>query len=278
MRLVQRSVLPGFGVTMGFTVAYLSLIVLIPLSGLFIVTSGVSFDEFCAILSNKLVKRAFIVTFRDSFIAALINAFFGLIVAWTLVRYRFWGRRLLDALVDVPFALPTAVSGLALARIYSSDATVGWVGPYLPFEVCGAEIGVIIALTFIGTPFVIRTLQPALKEVERELEEAAASLGATRWQTFWRVIFPLILPAQIAGFTMAFARALGEYGSVLFIGRMIPGKTELISNVIMGKLYAENGLVTASAVALAALLVSFALLLAINGAQAWARRRGGLTD
>ncbi|MBR4832814.1 MAG: sulfate ABC transporter permease subunit CysT [Thermoguttaceae bacterium] len=277
MRLVQRSALPGFNITMGFTVAYLSLIVLIPLSGLFIVTSDVSFAEFYKTLTSELVKRAFVVTFRDSFIAAVINAFFGLIVAWTLARYQFWGRRILDAMVDVPFALPTAVSGLALAQIYS-DAKVGWIGPYLPFKVFGTEIGVTIALIFIGTPFVIRTLQPALKEVERELEEVSASLGATRWQTFWRVIFPAILPALIAGFTMAFARALGEYGSVLFIGRMIEGKTELVSGVIMRKLNEENGVVAASTVALAMLLVSFALLLLINGAQAWAQRRSGKQD
>lgn len=272
MRFVQRSVLPGFNITMGFTVAYLSLIVLIPLSGLFIVTSGVSFDEFRKVLSNDLVEKAFVLTFKTSLVAALINAFFGLVVAWTLVRYRFVGRRLLDAMVDFPFALPTAVSGIALAQIYSSS---GWIGRYLPFSVRGTEIGVSIALVFIGLPFVIRTLQPALKEVERELEEVAASLGASRWQTFVRVIFPLIFPALVTGFAMAFARALGEYGSVIFIGGMIPGKTEIVSNVILQKINEENGFVPASIVAVAMLIISFVLLLLINLVQVWANRRCG---
>lgn len=275
MRIVQRSVLPGFNITMGFTVAYLSLIVLIPLSGLFIVTANVSFAEFKKILTNDLVEQAFFLTFKTSFIAAIINAFFGLIVAWTLVRYRFPGRRLLDATVDFPFALPTAVSGIALAQLYSDS---GWIGRYLPFSVRGTEIGVTLALIFIGLPFVIRTLQPAIEEVERELEEVAASLGARRWQTFTRVIFPLILPALVTGFAMAFARALGEYGSVIFIGGMIPGKTEIVSNVILQKLYEENGHVPASVVAIAMLIVSFVLLFLINLLQVWANRRCGKND
>ena len=207
IKFVEHSILPGFNITMGFTVAYLSLIVLIPLAGLFVVSAGVSFDRAIEILSNTLVKRAFTLTFSTAFIAACVNGFFGLVIAWTLVRYRFPGRRILDAMIDLPFALPTAVSGIVLARLYSEN---GWVGQFLPFGVRNTEIGVTIALIFIGMPFVIRTLQPALKELDQEVEEAAASLGASRWQSFRRVIFPSVLPAHISGFAMAFARALGE--------------------------------------------------------------------
>ncbi len=274
MRIVQRSVLPGFNITMGFTITYLCLIVLIPLSGLFIVTSGVSWEDVKQTTSNLLVRRAFYLTFRTSFFAALINAFFGLLVAWTLTRYRFVGRRFLDALVDLPFALPTSVSGIALARIYSDS---GWLGRFLPFQIRNTEIGVMLALVFIGLPFVIRTLQPAIEELEREVEEAAASLGASRWQTFRRVIFPTILPAHISGFAMAFARALGEYGTVIFIGGVIPGKTQTISCVILEKAE-ENNLVAASIVALVTLVLSFVLLLLINLVQVWANRRCIKTD
>jgi len=274
MRIVQRSVLPGFNITMGFTITYLCLIVLIPLSGLFIVTSGVSWSEIKQVTSNLLVQRAFYLTFRTSFFAAVINAFFGLLVAWTLVRYRFVGRRFLDALVDLPFALPTAVSGIALARIYSDS---GWLGRFLPFPIRNTEFGVTLALVFIGLPFVIRTLQPAIEELEREVEEAASSLGASRWQTFRRVIFPTILPAHISGFAMAFARALGEYGTVIFIGGVIPGKTQTISCVILEKAE-ENNLVAASIVALVTLVLSFVILLLINLVQVWANRRCIKTD
>ena len=269
-RLVQRSVLPGFGLTMGVTVLYLSLIVLIPLSGLFIVTSDMTLDDFLKIMSNELVKRSFALTFRASLVAATVNAFFGFIVAWVLVRYRFFGRRLIDAMVDLPFAMPTAVSGIALAQIYSEN---GWLGQYLPFAVRGTEVGVTIALVFIGLPFVIRTLQPSFEEIEKELEEVSASLGANRWQTFTKVIFPTVLPAFITGFAMALARAIGEYGSVLFIGGMIPGKTEIMSSVILSKLYEENGHIAASAVAIVMLAASFGLLLLINLVQMWANRR-----
>lgn len=270
MRLVQRSVLPGFGITMGITVTYLSLIVLIPLSMLFIVTSQVSWEQFMNYLGNDLVKKSFYLTFRTSFFAALVNAFFGFIVAWVLVRYRFFGRRLLDAMVDLPFALPTAVSGIALAQLYSDK---GWIGRFFSFPIRGTEIGVTLALIFIGLPFVIRTLQPSLEDLEKELEEVSACLGASRWLTFWKVIFPNLLPALITGFAMAFARALGEYGSVLFIGGMIPGKTEIVSSVIMQKLYEENGHIPASVVAVTMLLASFVLLLLINLVQRWANRR-----
>ncbi len=270
MKLVKRSVLPGFGLTMGITVTYLSLVVLIPLSGLFLVTSHLSWSKFHQILTNELVLKSFILTFRASFFAACVNAFFGFIVAWTLVRYRFFGRRFLDAMVDLPFALPTAVSGIALAQLYSEK---GWLGQFFSFPIRGTEIGVTLALIFIGLPFVIRTLQPSLEDVERELEEVSACLGANRWQTFWKVIFPVILPALITGFAMAFARALGEYGSVLFIGGMIPGKTEIVSNVIIQKLYEENGHIPASVIALAMLLASFLLMFIINLVQRWANRR-----
>lgn len=269
-RPVQRSVLPGFGLTMGFTITYLCLIVLIPLSGLFIVTSHLTFDDFSRIMGNELVAKSFKLTFKASLIAAAVNAVFGFIVAWVLVRYRFPGRRLLDAMVDLPFALPTAVSGIALAQIYSEK---GWLGQYFSFPIRGTEYGVMLALIFIGLPFVIRTLQPSLEEVEKELEEVAASLGASRWQTFTKVIFPTVLPALITGFALALARAIGEYGSVLFIGGMIPGKTEIMSSVILSKLYEENGHIAASAVALVMLLASFALLLLINLVQIWANRR-----
>lgn len=255
---------------MGITVLYLSLIVLIPLSGLFIVTSHLTFDDFCKIMSNDLVKKSFFLTFRASFAAALINAVFGFIVAWVLVRYRFWGRRFLDAMVDLPFAMPTAVSGIALAQIYSEN---GWLGHYFPFPIRGTEVGVTIALIFIGLPFVIRTLQPSFEEIEKELEEVSASLGANRWQTFTKVIFPAVLPALITGFAMAFARAIGEYGSVLFIGGMIPGKTEIMSSVILSKLYEENGHIAASAVAIVMLAASFGILLVINLVQMWANHR-----
>ncbi len=266
---------------MGFTITYLCLIVLIPLSGLFIVTSGVSFQEVKDVMTNLIVKKAFFLTFRSSFIAAVVNAFFGLLVAWTLVRYRFVGRRFIDAIVDLPFALPTAVSGIALARVYSDSGWIGRlftesgpIGRLLPFDVSirNTEIGVTLALIFIGLPFVIRTLQPAIEELETEVEEAAASLGASRWQTFRRVIFPTILPAHISGFAMAFARALGEYGTVIFIGGVIPGKTQTISCVIFEKAE-ENNIVAASIVALVTLAVSFLTLLLINLVQVWANRR-----
>ena len=268
--LLQRSVLPGFGLTMGFTVLYLSLIVLIPLSGLFVVTAHLSPSDFLQIMSNDLVKKSFALTFRASFVAALVNAFFGFIVAWVLVRYWFPGKRIIDAMVDLPFAMPTAVSGIALAQIYSEH---GWLGSHFSFPIRGTEIGVTIALIFIGMPFVIRTLQPSLQEIDKDLEEVSASLGANRWQTFTKVIFPAVLPAFITGFAMAFARAIGEYGSVLFIGGMIPGKTEIMSSVILSKLYEENGHIAASAVAIVMLAASFGILLAINLVQLWANRR-----
>ncbi|MBQ9875414.1 MAG: ABC transporter permease subunit [Thermoguttaceae bacterium] len=305
MRLVQRSVIPGFNITMGFTITYLCLIVLIPLSGLFVVASSESFEHIKEVMSTVIVKRAFYLTFRASFIAAVVNAFFGLIIAWCIVRYRFPGRRFLDALVDLPFALPTAVSGIALARLYSDS---GWIGRHLTenggatravralgdwasglgvpvlsdwgqklaevqsLTVFHTEFGITLALIFIGLPFVIRSLQPAIEELDQETEEAAASLGASRWQTFRRVLFPAILPAHISGFAMAFARALGEYGTVIFIGGCVAGKTQTISNVIYDAAEANN-IAAAAIVATAALLASFAILLLINLVQVWTNRR-----
>lgn len=267
--LVQRSVIPGFGLTMGVTVVYLALVVLIPLAGLVVCVSGIEWESFWKTVGSPRALASFRLTFGASLLAAAINVVFGFIVAWVLVRYRFYGRRFLDAMVDLPFALPTAVSGIALAELYSSR---GWIGAWLPFRVEGTPWGVLVALTFIGLPFAVRTIQPALEEVERELEEVSASLGATRWQTFWLVIFPSVRPAVFTGFAMAFARALGEYGSVIFIAGLLPFKTEIISQLIAIRLEEENGVLTASALALVMLLSSFAILLVINLLQLWGQR------
>ena len=268
LRLVERSVLPGFKLTMGLTVTYLSLVVLIPLSGLFLATRHLTFGDFCHIMQNDLVAKSFKLTFGASLCAALVNAVMGFIVAWVLVRYRFVGRRLLDMMVDLPFALPTAVSGIALAQIYSEK---GWIGQFLPIPIRGTPIGVTLALIFIGLPFVIRTLQPAIADIDRELEEVSASLGATRWQTFWKVIFPTVAPSLLAGFTMAFARAIGEYGSVVFIAGNMQGKTEILPLIIFYKL-GEHDYVGATTVAVSMLVASFALLFFINMIQLWGSR------
>lgn len=279
MALLRRrhSVLPGFGLTMGYTLLYLSLIVLIPLTALFVKTAGLSVGEFWATVSNPRVVASYKLTFGTSLIAATINAVFGLIVAWTLVRYRFPGKRLVDAMVDLPFALPTAVSGIALTAIYAGN---GWIGQYLEplgIKVAFTSLGIIVAMTFIGLPFVVRTLEPALQDLEREHEEAAAILGASRWQTFLFVILPAILPALLTGFALAFARALGEYGSVVFISGNMPMRTEITSLLIISKLEQYD---TAGATALATvmLLASFSILFAINALQWWLGRRyqGGL--
>ena len=274
MRLTfkQNSVLPGFGLTLGYSVLYLSLIVLIPLSALFIESATLGWGKFWQIVTQPRVVASYRLTFTASLVAALINAFFGLIVAWTLVRYRFPGKRMIDALVDLPFALPTAVSGIALTAIYSSN---GWIGRWLvPLGIKAAfsPLGVTIALTFIGLPFVVRTLQPALEDLEAEQEEAAVSLGANRWQTFWRVLLPSIWPPLLTGFTLAFARALGEYGSVIFISGNMPMKTEITSLMIVAKLE-QYDVAGATAIAVVMLVTSFVLLLVINLIQAWGHRR-----
>jgi len=271
-RFKQHSVLPGFGLTLGSSVLYLSLIVLIPLSGLFLRTATMTWGRFWETVTNPRVIASYKLSFGASFVSAVINVLFGLIVAWVLTRYKFPGRQIIDAVVDLPFALPTAVSGIALTTLY---ATNGWIGGLLAplgVNVAYTRLGVIVALTFIGLPFVVRTLQPALEDLEPEIEEAAASLGARRLQTFRRVIFPAILPALLTGFTLAFARAIGEYGSVVFISGNMPMKTEIVPLLIVTKLeqyqYAE-----ATAIAAVTLLISFLLLTAVNLLQWWSRRR-----
>lgn len=271
----QHSVLPGFNLALGFTVLYLSLIVLIPLSAAFIKTFTMSWDAFVAAVTAPRVLASYWLTFRTSLLAAAINAVFGLLVAWVLVRYRFPGKRIIDALVDLPFALPTAVAGIALTAVY---ATNGWLGKPLAemgIKVAFTPLGILVALTFIGLPFVVRTVQPVLEDLEKELEEAAQSLGASHWQTFQRVIFPTVLPAVVTGFTLAFARALGEYGSVIFIAGNMPMVSEITPLIIITKLE-QYDYAGATAVAVVMLVASFLLLLAINSLQWWSRKRRGL--
>ncbi|MGD9858022.1 MAG: sulfate ABC transporter permease subunit CysT [Planctomycetaceae bacterium] len=270
--LKRHSVLPGFGLTFGYTLLYLSLIVLIPLSALVFKTVGLSWNEFWGAVTNPRVVASYRLTFGAALVAATINAVFGFIVAWTLVRYRFPGKRLMDAMVDLPFAIPTAVSGIALTAIYSQH---GWIGQYLePLGIKAAftPLGITLALTFIGLPFVVRTLEPALHDLDKETEEAAAILGASRLQAFVRVIVPTVLPALLTGFALSFARAIGEYGSVVFISGNMPMRTEITSLLIIAKLeqYDTAG---ATAIALVMLLASFLLLSAINALQWYAGRR-----
>jgi sulfate transport system permease protein len=272
----RRSVLPGFGLTLGYTLTYLSLIVLIPLGALFAKTASMSWGEFWGTVSDPRVLASYKLTFGGALIAAVVNAVFGFIVAWSLVRYRFPGKRIIDAVVDLPFALPTAVSGIALTAIYSQNGWIGrWLEP-LGIKAAFSPLGVMIALTFIGLPFVVRTLQPALEDLDVETEEAAASLGAGRRKTFRLVILPAVMPALLTGFALAFARALGEYGSVVFISGNMPMRTEITSLLIITKLeqYDYTG---ATAIAVVMLLASFVILLLINVLQWWAgaRRRMG---
>jgi sulfate transport system permease protein len=266
-----RRVLPGFGLSLGFTLAYLGLIVLIPLSAAFLKTAGMSWDEFVTAVASPRVVASYRLSFLASLAAGVVNMFFGLIVSWVLVRYTFTGRRIVDALVDLPFALPTAVAGIALTAIYAKN---GWVGRWLEphgIKVAFTELGVFVALTFIGLPFVVRTLQPVLLELEPEIEEAAASLGANRWDTITRVILPELFPALLTGFALAFARALGEYGSVVFISGNMPMRTEITPLLIVTKLeqYDYRG---ATAIAVVMLVASFSMLLLINLLQKWSRR------
>jgi len=272
IRLKQRSILPGFGLSLGFTVFYLSLIVLIPLAAAFVKASSLTGHQFWHVVASPRALASYRLTFGASFIAASINLLFGILVAWVLVRYRFPGKSLFDSLVDLPFALPTAVAGIALTTIYAPN---GWLGrPLLAMGIRAAytRLGVTIALTFIGLPFVVRTVQPVLEDLDKELEEAAASLGAARWQTFTRVLLPTIFPAAITGFAMAFARAVGEYGSVIFIAGNMPMRTEITPLLIITRLQ-EYDYAGATAIAVAMLLVSFALLLPINLLQRWAGSR-----
>jgi sulfate transport system permease protein len=277
MRVAKRApkrVLPGFRLTLGFTLFYLALIVLIPLSALVFKTFTLSWEQFVSAVSSPRVIASYQLTFGASFLAALVNAVFGLLVAWVLVRYSFPGKKIIDALVDLPFALPTAVAGISLTALLASN---GWVGSVL--EPYGIQLafnrnGVVIALIFIGLPFVVRTVQPVLEDAEKELEEAATCLGATRWQTFRYVIFPTIGPALLTGFAMAFARGVGEYGSVIFIAGNMPMLSEITPLIIIGKLE-QYDYAGATAVATVMLLASFFMLLVINGLQSWQRKRSG---
>jgi len=272
IRLKQRSVLPGFGLSLGFTLLYLSLIVLIPLSATFLKASSLTWPRFWHVVTAPRAIASYELSFGASGIAAAINLVFGLIVAWVLVRYSFPGKGVFDSLVDLPFALPTAVAGIALTAIYSSN---GWIGHYLqPFGIKAAysRLGIVIALTFTGLPFVVRTVQPVLEDLDKEMEEAAASLGADRWQTITRVLVPAIMPAALTGFTMAFARAVGEYGSVVFISGNMPMRTEITPLLIITKLE-QYDYAGATAIAVVMLVVSFLMLLAINLLQAWSGGR-----
>ena len=274
MILRRHTVLPGFGPALGFTLFYLGLVVLIPLSAAFLRAAGMGVDAFVEAATAPRVLASYRLTFGTALAAATVNAVFGLLVAWVLVRYRFPGRRLADALVDLPFALPTAVAGIALTALYAPN---GWIGSLLAplgVKVAFTPLGVFVALTFIGLPFVVRSVQPVLEDLQPEFEEAAATLGATRVQTFLRVILPTLLPGVLTGFTLALARAIGEYGSVIFIAGNIPMVSEITPLLIITKLeqYDYEG---ATALAVVMLLISFTLLLAVNLLQGWGRRRAG---
>jgi sulfate transport system permease protein len=269
--LRRHSVLPGFDLALGFALLYISLLVLIPLSAAFLKTFTMTWSEFLAATTTPRVVASYKLSFGASFLAAALNAVFGLVVAWVLVRYTFPFKRVVDALVDLPFALPTAVAGIALTAIYAQN---GWIGQFIPFKVTFTPIGVWVALVFIGLPFVVRTVQPVLEDVNKELEEAAATLGATRWTTFRRVLLPIVLPALLTGFALAFARALGEYGSVIFIAGNLPLVSEITPLLIITKLE-QYDYAGATAIAVVMLVAAFVLLLLINLLQAWARRRQG---
>ncbi|MDP1371557.1 sulfate ABC transporter permease subunit CysT [Acinetobacter lwoffii] len=273
----QRSrVLPGFGLSLGFTLAYLSLIVLIPLSAVFIKSLGIGWDGLWEILSSERILKSLQLSFTAAIVAALVNVVFGLLLAWCLVRYSFPGKRIVDALVDLPFALPTAVAGIALTSLY---APTGWIGQYLEpigIQVAYTSIGITLALIFIGLPFVVRTVQPVLSDLETELEEAASALGANRFQIVTKVIFPILLPALITGFALAFARGVGEYGSVIFIAGNQPFETEIAPLMIISRLE-EYDYAGATTIAVVMLLISFVMLFLINLLQAWASRRTGRT-
>lgn len=273
----QRSrVLPGFGLSLGFTLAYLSLIVLIPLSAVFIKSLGIGWDGLWEILSSERILKSLQLSFSAAIIAALVNVVFGLLLAWCLVRYSFPGKRIIDALVDLPFALPTAVAGIALTSLY---APTGWIGQYLEplgIQVAYTPIGITLALIFIGLPFVVRTVQPVLSDLETELEEAASALGANRLQIVTKIIFPILLPALITGFALAFARGVGEYGSVIFIAGNQPFETEIAPLMIISRLE-EYDYAGATTIAVVMLVLSFLILFLINLVQAWASRRTGRT-
>jgi sulfate transport system permease protein len=272
--LKRHTVLPGFDLALGLTVFYLCLIVLIPLSATFLRTTELTWPAFIDVVTSPRVVASYKLTFGSSILAALVNAVFGLLVAWVLVRYDFFGRRIVDALVDLPFALPTAVAGITLTGLYAGN---GWIGKHLEplgIKVAFAPAGVFVAMTFIGLPFVVRTVQPVLEDLSRELEEASATLGASRFQTFTKVILPIVSPALLTGFALAFARALGEYGSIIFIAGNMPMVSEITPLLIITKLE-QYDYAGATAIAVVMLVMSFILLLAINGLQAWTRKRQG---
>lgn len=270
----QKRVLPGFGLSLGFTLAYLSLIVLIPLSAVFLKSIDIGWSGLWEILTSERILKSLQLSFGASLLAAFINVLFGTLLAWCLVRYDFFGKRIVDALIDLPFALPTAVAGIALTALY---AETGWIGQYLAMlgiKVAYTPIGITLALIFIGIPFVVRTVQPVLSDLEIELEEAAATLGANRWQTISRVIIPLLFPAMLTGFALAFARGVGEYGSVIFIAGNLPYETEIAPLMIISRLE-EYDFAGATTIAVVMLILSFALLFCINALQSWIYRRSG---
>lgn len=270
----KPSVIPGFGLALGFTLAYLTLIILIPLSGLAWRSASLGWADFWRIASDPRLVQSLKLSFGTSLVAALVNVVFGTLVAWVLVRYRFPGRRIVDAMVDLPFALPTAVAGIALTTLYAPN---GWIGSLLTplgIKIAYTPIGIIIALVFIGLPFVVRTVQPVMEEIDREVEEAAATLGASRFQTITRVLLPALAPAIVTGFSLAFARAVGEYGSVIFIAGNLPFRTEITPLLIVIKLE-EYNYAAATAIAAIMLIISFVMLLIINLLQSWSRKRYG---
>ena len=274
-RFKRRSIIPGFGLTFGFTIFYLSLVVLIPLAATFVETSKIGWHDFWRVVTTPRALASYELSFGASLIGAFVNFILGTLVAWVLVRYRFAGKRLLDSLVDLPFALPTAVAGIALTTLY---ATTGWFGKPLAelgVHVAFTRLGIVVALTFIGLPFVVRTVQPVLEDLDKELEEVAASLGASRLQTFARVIYPSIFPAALTGFALAFARGVGEYGSVIFIAGNMPMKTEITPLLIVTKLE-EYDYTGATAIAVVMLVISFVMLFGINALQRWSGRRESL--
>ncbi|NJD24841.1 MAG: sulfate ABC transporter permease subunit CysT [Betaproteobacteria bacterium] len=272
MSMKTNRVLPGFGLALGYTLVYLSLLILLPLGGMILKASDLGWSQIIDIALGERSLAAFRVTFTASLLAATVNGFFGLIVAWILVRYPFPGKRFVDALVDLPFALPTAVAGITLATIYAGN---GWLGRFiepLGFKVAYTPVGIVVALTFVTLPFVVRTLQPVIEDIEPEVEEAAATLGASRWQTFSRIVFPAIFPALLTGFALAFARAIGEFGSVIFIAGNIPLVSEIVPLLIISKLE-QYDVLGATALAVVMLAISFVMLLGINGLQWWAANR-----
>lgn len=270
----QPSVLPGFRWALGFTLVWLTLIILIPLAGLFYRSSEMGWHDFWTLALDRRTLNAMKISFGTAFFAALANVFFGVMLAWVLVRYRFPGKRIIDSMVDLPFALPTAVAGIALTSLYASKGWIGqWFAP-LGIKIAFTPLGIVIALIFVGLPFVVRTVQPVMEELDREVEEAAATLGATRFQTIFKVLLPGLLPAVLTGFSLAFARGIGEYGSVIFIAGNLPYKSEIAPLLIVIRLE-EFNYAGATAIAVLMLLVSFAMLFLINLIQAWSRKRYG---